>query len=750
MKVAFVVLVLGVAGALAVADRAGRAPLPRPVAAVPAAPVVTAAPQRIVLSAGDDEMVAADPRTLRPVAARVPAPDTARGVLSPRGTRVALPHHTPGENFVRVFDVRRNRMGARIALGGEGNASHLTWLSETRLALFTSWIEERGTLLEIDAVRGAVISRHRTASFPVAAARSPHGLVALLAPPGRIGRPKLLIGRRSLPLHGLRAGIDRSGEVTRSLWPALAVDPEGDAAYVIDAGADRFGVVDLVSETTRTGLPFGPVAKASKLIDSRRREAVWLGQGRIAISGSHDTPDGRIEPDGLRILDAAAQRQFMLAPDQSVLAASGSRVLAWGDDGLTVFGAGAAVEHRVLRGTQILHVELLGHFAYAHANRRIYVVDVRSGKVVARVRRRHRHLRATASGAREPVLGVDYPGGPRGRIALWDPVTLKRVGRRAVVSGHLWGSDRSPSGGGVALGVSNRGRIQIFGTRPVAFSRTIETGRRESIIGLRWVTAERLIALTHDHLLEVDLAAGRVARRHALGGQPTGWAKTADGLAVLTDRALSMLRPGEAVRRIPHDVRARVRTSHDLRRDLPPDLFPGLAVIDGVAYVADAEAPRIVRIDLASGAAGSHALRAAAAKGGAARTRALRAVGSQLLLGAQDLAANGRIERETTQLIDPAGWTVRTIGGPHSTASDQGIVIADYRRRYADILSPEGRRLTRFRPRFGLSNVEVHGRYAYIRNGARRGHNHRTHVIDLRTGRKIGSVPTKTLPHLLP
>lgn len=77
-------------------------------------------------------------------------------------------------------------------------------------------------------------------------------------------------------------------------------------------------------------------------------------------------------------------------------------------------------------------------------------------------------------------------------------------------------------------------------------------------------------------------------------------------------------------------------------------------------------------------------------------------------------------------------------------------MLPDYQRRLVDVLDPAGQRLLRLRPRFGISNVRIHGRYGYVFNGARRGRNVRTHVVDLRAGRKLGSVPSKMLPHLLP
>jgi hypothetical protein len=344
------------------------------------------------------------------------------------------------------------------------------------------------------------------------------------------------------------------------------------------------------------------------------------------------------------------------------------------------------------------------------------------------------------------VLGIRYDHGPQGRISFFDRVSLARRGRSVRVHGYVWGWDRSPTGSAVALGVSSRGRVQIVATAPVAFSRIIETGKRDTVRALRWVSAERMIALVgfeRPQVLEIDAAAGKVVSRRSLGCREAAAAKTADGLAMLCDERLILARPGAPLRSIAlPGVRAGA------------DVYPGLAVDGDVAYVAPVGPPSIVRVDLASGAATTHALAASAAKNEALSMRTLEQLApGKLVLGGSDQAEGERPHVAGLRIVNTATWTARRINTrqPVAEVSPFGVVVPQYEHPAQVVLyDVAGRRRATFRPRYGMSNVVVAGPFAYVKNGARRGGNHRTHVLDLRSGRKVGSVPFTTLPIFLP
>jgi hypothetical protein len=725
MRRVLAVVALGLLGALALSGRAARdTPPPRSAVAAPTAPAAPSPPPRAALK----------------------LPREARGPVNADPTR-RLAAFT-NDSGVLIVDLLSGRTKRRIDIGVPPRL--LAWTGKDRLV-----VARQNEIYELDARAGRVIRSRIAPGDVLAITRRGDGYVTVQA---RRGRAELHYGDERMPIPGMRASAD----VRRMIVPGLAVD--GDTAYVIDAVRDRFAVVDMTAATV--SVQSMGVARASKGLDMAVRHAAYLGEGQLAVSGERDLPSGEIIPYGLRLIDVNALRTIMLAPRQAELAAGRTRVVAWDirGGGIAIYGRGGSRERRVLRGEHVYRVDVLGPYAHVQAfhpggrRGRNFVVALATGKVL-----RGPRARASKTSARRSILGIAYPGGGQGRIAHYDPLTLRRVSRGAVVHGYMWGWDRAPGGGRVAVGVSNRGRIEIFDERNPRRARRIETGPREAVRNVRWVARDRLLALagqSQSEALEIDVPSGRVVSRRAVGGQEFAVEATPDGLAVLTgpldregDAALLLLRAGEPPRRIAlRGVRAAMYARVDVGPDDPPDLVPGLAVDGGVAYVAPTGPKRIVRVDLASGAVTTHALRAGAAKGGASHTRGLQVLGDgRLLLSGSDMAPNGRVERAFVDVVDTATWTTRALTdeGAGAVATPAGIVLPNYQERYVTVYAPDGRRLARHRPRYGVSALRIHGRYAYVGNNARSGRNHRTLVIDLRTGRRVNTLRTTTLPQLL-
>ncbi len=789
MKLVLGALAAGVAGALWLAaptdrqDDPSRRPAaaatasPAPVVATPAPP----APARVVTRSRNDRLQVADPRTLKPLHPLLELDtNVSGGVLSPDGRRAAFPVNEQLSTEVRILDLDRNRMSRPIDVGGEGPAQHLTWVTNERLAVF-SGIDRGGTdLVEIED--GRVIERSHFAAEPIATASRREGMVALLAPAGKIGRATLLIvgprGEQSRWPLGLRAGFQRArpdGLPSRvaNVQPGLAVDPAADVVYVADAEGDRLAEIDLRRGEGRYG-PLGP-ARAAKNVDRRVRSAAWLGDGRLAIAGHRDRPDGRIEPHGLRIVDVSrpGRPQTTIAREQTELAAGAGRVVAFAGlpgGGIAIHGRDGRRLHRLLEGVTVTYATTLGPYAYVRTLRPggrpglTHIVDLRTGRAREAARRRSPMVTASAGQATESVLGIDNRRGSAGRLSAYDPLTLEPHGPRVKVPGYVWGWDRSPDGRSIALGASSRGRILIAGTAPPRAQRLIAVGVRSAFRSVRWVAPDRIIGLIGDDAplaTEIDPGSGAVLARHRLPGRVVAEAPTPGGVAVLTGPAarpgkarLLVLEPGGPPREIAlPDVEVNLVGRPDRRPDDPPQLIPALAVQDGAAYVVPASGPRrIIRADLTSGAVTSHSLGAAAAKGGPVRMRFLTAAGGgRLLLATQDVGANGRDEEMSVKLLDTGTWRARTLAtrSAGAGASAHGIAIPLFGQRRLLIHDPAGRRLATLRPRFGLSATHVHGRYVYVRNGARKGRNHRTHVVDLTTGRIVRTLRFYRLPQLL-
>lgn len=361
-------------------------------------------------------------------------------------------------------------------------------------------------------------------------------------------------------------------------------------------------------------------------------------------------------------------------------------------------------------------------------------------------RRRHERLRS----------GVNYPHG-HGTIAKLDPLTLRPVSRRVAVRGYVFGSEPSPDGTRLVLGTNEFGRVQVVDLATMRSLRTFRLPVSQPLEQMRWVTPDRIVAVTgYRPAIAWEFAAGdgAVRARHDLRGSAVTVARLPDGLAVLlappagTGRArLALVRAG-AVPRIVELAGVEAgyprREGHDVPSDAPPDLSPGLAIGDGAAWVVDPRAFRVARVDLASGAVTTHdvGVAARAAKGRPYITRTAHWLGDGLL------AVSGEGDRPFgLRVVDTTTWRARVVD-PEADRFQVGAGAVLYVRRNRRgrlttlvAYEPDGRRRFAFRPRFGIASVEVAGNYAYVLNGApRRSGNRRMHVIDLRSGRQAATL----------
>jgi hypothetical protein len=363
-----------------------------------------------------------------------------------------------------------------------------------------------------------------------------------------------------------------------------------------------------------------------------------------------------------------------------------------------------------------------------------------------------------------PLLGIDYSKGARGRLTQLDPLTLRPVSRAIAIRGYAWGQDLSDDGARAAIGSSSDGRVTIVDVASMRVQRRMRLG--QTVRALSWVDRDHLVALTGFETVRawvVNVADGKVAHA-AIDGRDVAIAEIDGGLAVLLaplqgigDARLAIVRAGQPLRTIPVPLRAGsiARTGRPKASD-PPDLLPGLAVdrAAGVAYVVDAAAPRVVTVDLATSAVAAHdVVRASASKGGATSMRtAVWLGGGRLAVSGQEAGApDDRYRPHGLRIIETAGWTERIasrLAGFVLPALD-GLVVPEFRRPGLHVFGRDGRRRFTISPRDGVSNVQVAGRYAYVRNARRRGRDHRTHVVDLRSGRVVRHLKTTRLPFFI-
>jgi hypothetical protein len=142
-----------------------------------------------------------------------------------------------------------------------------------------------------------------------------------------------------------------------------------------------------------------------------------------------------------------------------------------------------------------------------------------------------------ATPAPAPVLGIEW-NGAHSRLAWFDPQTLRMLpGRKAPLAWHngswSFSTDRSAlaiGGNGVELRFVDARRMRVLGDLKLAPGGT-------PTAGVTWLRPDRLLALVERPgsaaIVAVDPARRRVVRRTTVSGQLSGYARVADGLALL-------------------------------------------------------------------------------------------------------------------------------------------------------------------------------------------------------------------------
>jgi hypothetical protein len=346
----------------------------------------------IVQDRGAARLVRVDPQSLRPLdGRRVAVPSTWTWAFSPNRSRLVFPGHRVIRKLpratLRFFDARRMRAIGTVPLG-LGTADRLAWLAPDRLLVVQQLCcTGRFDLVVVDPRARRVLRRTTLEGDLVQVASVAREVVLLVAPPDRIGPSRLLVvdaqGRiRSLPLNGISAGRDvpeasSAPFVLRHRNPGLAVDDEGRRAFVVPADG-AVASVDLGSLAVeyhtlseprsllgrlRNWLEPAAQAKAS---DGTSRQALWLGAGLVAVTGSDDHTfigaenalSMRTDPAGLILIDTNSWTVRRIDDSVSHVSRTGNLLLAtgysWNSSAQQEGGHGLA--GYALDGTKHFHV----------------------------------------------------------------------------------------------------------------------------------------------------------------------------------------------------------------------------------------------------------------------------------------------------------------------------------------------------------------------------------------------------------
>ena len=333
--------------------------------------------------------------------------------FSPDDSRLALGGFRAG---IRIVDAATRRTIRDLTLGAGGLVLGLAWADATRLVAVIGPAlghEGRIRVVTVDVGRGRVLEAQTVPGRfdvldvePVGA----HELVLLRSPPGRIGPAELVHvdtrGTRAfrLPVAAGLASAHR-GAPGRSVTPGLAVDADAGIAYVV-AGDDAVVSVAMRSGETAIHRPRRQRSLLRRLADWMQpdahakggigswREAAWLGEGVVAVSGHDVGADSRWSPAGLRLIDTGTWTAATIDKRSSRVLAWQGLAVAFGGEGrgghsapgIAAFTArGERVWHRF--DEQVVHsAQAASVLVYANLAGRAVALELATGRTVREVR----------------------------------------------------------------------------------------------------------------------------------------------------------------------------------------------------------------------------------------------------------------------------------------------------------------------------------------------------------------------------
>lgn len=324
-------------------------------------------------------LVRVDPRSLRafrrPV---VPLGGVSSWAFSPDRSRLAVGRTHGGtrnpRTSVRFVRVRGMRTAGDVQLG-TGEMNELTWIAPNRVLSLQRICCGSLDIVALDVSARRVVRRASMTGEVIRRETTRDALLLLVTSSQRIEPVRLVLADAEGELRtvviqkiwGGRAVPEdyTADSVVRYSYPALAVDPDGNRAFVFSAGRD-VAEVDLASLSVeyhtleepsslfgRFWNWFEPDARG-KASEGPSRYARWLGEGLIALTGKdeyayRDQAGGlqlREEPAGLKLVDTRDWTVRTLDEDADYVRVAGDLLLAtrfsWDSAARTLNGMGLA------------------------------------------------------------------------------------------------------------------------------------------------------------------------------------------------------------------------------------------------------------------------------------------------------------------------------------------------------------------------------------------------------------------------
>jgi hypothetical protein len=345
-------------------------------------------------------LVRVDPGTLRPLAGR-PVPVAGEPLawsFAPDRSRLVLGSAARGARL-RLIDLHAMRSLGDIAVARRGSEVATAWAGPRRVlaAVVTPGCCGAGdtTVAAVDTERRRVIWRRTLGGSLQAGERLGRGFLLVLGPPGRSVGPSRLMRVRpdgrlhSTSLREIRSGNEPNGSVTESWNPGLAVDRSGGRAFVVQAGAP-VAEVDLQTFHVRSH-PVEPEARTADAVTGPTRDALWLGRGGLAVTGSDN---GEQRPAGLTLIDTRRWRARTIDKRTTDAVLVSGRLLATSflnrpgtGRGLTRYSLDGSRKDHLFGNDPIWGVQAIGRRALAGGPRGFTLIDARTGRKLRRFKR---------------------------------------------------------------------------------------------------------------------------------------------------------------------------------------------------------------------------------------------------------------------------------------------------------------------------------------------------------------------------
>jgi hypothetical protein len=353
-------------------------------------------------SPGNRALVRVDSRTLEPVGASLALePTSGPFVRSPDGSALVV---GSGRALVLIDTTRLTQLRLRQVVS-KGQLRIVGWPTKDRLFAF-SCCSAGNELIVFDPDHRVVVARvpvKRTFGNPVPLA---NGIAYLASPLNAIGPARVVVvdgtGRsRSVTVTRIRSGVHwnrlRSGPVGDIRQPGFTADAKRGVGYLIDA-AGLVAAIDfrtLAVTYHRLGASSRRLARVEKELNGPMRFAQWLGGGRIAVTGS-DARTQRLSngtrravwsPAGVAVVDTVSWRLRMLDRASTGFDADGDAIVLWKDNTIEAFATNGAPLFSLPIDDGPAYAQVFDATAYVWGERRVTIVDVASGTVIASIPR---------------------------------------------------------------------------------------------------------------------------------------------------------------------------------------------------------------------------------------------------------------------------------------------------------------------------------------------------------------------------